>query len=206
LADGTDILRPVALWPVVASSSSGAQMDGSRFDTLARSLGTTGSRRRALAGLLAGALGLLAFRAEETAARKRKGKPKKRKKGGLTCPSGYTACGQQCVDIKDNTLHCGACFVVCSPGKTCCNGVCANLQDDDNHCSVCGQRCRTNDIETARLSAAEICSNGACVDCSIAGNIRDGNPTTCCRGLKFCPGASDGSSASKCVPAGQTCP
>jgi hypothetical protein len=34
-------------------------MDGSRFDTLARSLGRAGSRRRALGGLLAGTLGIL---------------------------------------------------------------------------------------------------------------------------------------------------
>lgn len=182
-------------------------MDGSHFDTLARTLGTTGSRRRALAGLVAGALGLLAFRAEETEAGKRKGKRKKRrKKGGVKCPSGYTACGKQCVDLRDNTQHCGACFVVCSPGKTCCSGVCANLQDDDNHCATCGHRCLTREDETPRLNAAEICSNGACVECSLAGTIETGEPRICCRGLKLCPGNASGTESTRCIPAAQTCP
>jgi hypothetical protein len=34
-------------------------MDGSRFDAVARTLTTAGSRRRAVAGVLAGALGFL---------------------------------------------------------------------------------------------------------------------------------------------------
>jgi hypothetical protein len=180
-------------------------MDGSHVDNLARLLSTRGSRRGGLAGVVTGALSLLALRAEETAAKKGKGKRKKRKKSSLSCPSGYSACGQQCVDLTDNTQHCGACFVVCSPGKVCCGGVCANLLDDDNHCSACGRRCLTRDEETPLIDAAEICSNGACVDCSIAGNIRVEGLTTCCRGLKFCPGNQAGTTANRCVAATQAC-
>ena len=187
-------------------------MDGSDFDALTRSLTTASSRRRITGGLLGGALGLLGWhdQANEVLAKKGKGK-KKKKRGGqrrtqsLSCPSGYTACGQQCVDLTDNTQHCGACFTVCSPGKACCSGTCANLQDDDNHCAACGRRCRTRDEETPRLNAAEICSNGACVDCSIAGNIREGGPSTCCRGLRFCPGNATGSVPARCIPANQAC-
>src|SRR4051812_21725273 len=51
----TDILRHVVLW--IVAVSSGAPVDESRFDTLARALSTAGSRRRALAGLAAGGLG-----------------------------------------------------------------------------------------------------------------------------------------------------
>ena len=43
-------------------------MDGIRFDRLTRSLGTAGSRRRALAGLVAGALGLLSGGSDDEAA------------------------------------------------------------------------------------------------------------------------------------------
>jgi hypothetical protein len=43
-------------------------MDGFRFDSLARSLATASSRRRALGGLLAGALGLVGWPGGEDAA------------------------------------------------------------------------------------------------------------------------------------------
>jgi hypothetical protein len=39
----------------------GVPVDGSRFDNLARSLAQSGSRRRLVAGLLGGALGLVGF-------------------------------------------------------------------------------------------------------------------------------------------------
>jgi hypothetical protein len=204
-------------------------MDGFHFDTLTRTLTVAASRRQTLGSLLGGALGLLGSRAEEAAAKKKCPPCKKRKQGKckgkkpdgtacsggscqsgrcvptLSCSSGYTPCGQQCVDLRDNTQHCGACFTVCSPGKVCCSGTCANLLDDDNHCAACGRRCLTRDEETPRLNAAEICSNGTCVDCSIAGNIREGGPTTCCRGLRFCPGNATGSVPARCIPANQTC-
>jgi hypothetical protein len=53
-------------------------MDAERFDTLARSLTCGGSRRHALTGLVAGALGLLGARAEETAAHDLKATCKKK--------------------------------------------------------------------------------------------------------------------------------
>jgi hypothetical protein len=60
-------------------------MDETRFDALARSLGTAGSRRRALGGLLLGALVLVGSQADETAAhdalkscKKKSGKQKKK--------------------------------------------------------------------------------------------------------------------------------
>src|SRR5687768_14657954 len=54
-------------------------MDDSRFDALARSLGTAGSRRRALSGLLAGTLGILGWHdSDEIAAHNLKAKCKKK--------------------------------------------------------------------------------------------------------------------------------
>src|SRR5688572_25780521 len=54
-------------------------MDGSHFDTLSRTFSTTGSRRRALGGLLLGALGLLnGGGAEDAAAHNLKAKCKKK--------------------------------------------------------------------------------------------------------------------------------
>jgi hypothetical protein len=81
----------------------------------------------------------------------------------------------------------------------------ANLQDNDNHCGTCGHRCLTRDEETPRLNAAEICSSGACVDCHTEGTINPGQPTICCRGLRFCPGTANGSIPSRCIRPDQTC-
>jgi hypothetical protein len=202
---------------VIRDARRHAQMEANRFDFLARSLTLTGTRRRAVGGLVAGALGLLVSQAEETAAKKRKGKKRKKKGSGsrsrsrsgsgshpTTCPGGYSNCGEQCVDLRDNTQHCGACSTVCSPGKSCCNGVCANLQDDDNHCAACGHRCRTTDRETPQVNAAEICSNGACLECTLEGFIDQGKPPRCCRGLTQCP--PKGALPARCFPADRPCP
>jgi hypothetical protein len=191
-------------------------MDGSRFDSIARLLDAPGSRRVALTTLLGGTLGLFTL-TEGGAKKKKKGKRGNGKKTGgrqdgrqggtaaLTCPGGYSNCGEQCVDLRDNPGHCGACGTVCSPGKVCCGGVCANLQADDTNCGTCGRQCLTRDEQTTRIDAAEICSNGACVECSIAGSLRPDSPRTCCSGLKFCPGPADGSGPNRCIPANQTC-
>ena len=58
-------------------------MDAGQFDILTRRLGLAGSRRRALGGVLLGALGLLGVPHDQTAAKKKKPCPpcKKRKKG-----------------------------------------------------------------------------------------------------------------------------
>jgi hypothetical protein len=175
-------------------------MDSDRFDRLSRSLAATLTRRTSL-----GAVTLLGLApVVGTEAKKRKKHRKKKKK--VTCPSGYTACGKQCFDLSDNVQHCGTCATVCSPGKTCCQGVCVNLQDNDSHCAACGKRCQTLDNDTPRIDAAEICQAGVCVECSIAGNIRDTNQNLpCCRGLKFCPGNAQGSTASRCIPENQAC-
>ena len=54
-------------------------MDDFRFDTLARTLGTAGSRRRALGGLLAGTLGMLGWHGgDESAAHELSQKCKKK--------------------------------------------------------------------------------------------------------------------------------
>ncbi|MDQ3225525.1 MAG: hypothetical protein M3Q50_02680, partial [Chloroflexota bacterium] len=60
-------------------------MDPSRFDTFAKSLTMTASRRRAVAGLFAGLLAPLLAK-DELSAKKGKGKGKKKKKGGPPAP------------------------------------------------------------------------------------------------------------------------
>jgi len=40
-----------------------------------------------------------------------------------TCETGYTRCGNACVDLKSDPQHCGSCARVC-PSGVCHNGIC----------------------------------------------------------------------------------
>jgi hypothetical protein len=187
----------------------------SNLDAFCCFSGKAGSRRKALAALV-GALGLLDRHLAPDSALAKKRKKKHKKGGGTTnpppsspppstvsCPTGYSVCGEQCFDLTDNTANCGACGVVCSQSKICCRGVCVDLQDDDANCGDCGHACLTRDDDTPLINAAEICSSGVCVECNVAGIIRMGNPHTCCRGLVLCSSTMSGL---RCVTEGTACP
>jgi hypothetical protein len=122
-------------------------MDDSRFDTLARTLGTAGSRRRALGGLLAGTLGILGWNGgDESAAhdlkakcRKESGEAKKKclkkvKKhkaehaaetsgsSGSSGPSGpVTTCSDNVKNGTESDVDCGGNCPRCPHGGTCDN-------------------------------------------------------------------------------------
>lgn len=50
--------------------------------------------------------------------------------GVCNCSSGTTLCGGQCVDLNQDTRHCGGCFVPCFSNQTCQRGHCqSNLPD-----------------------------------------------------------------------------
>jgi hypothetical protein len=100
-------------------------MDGSTFDMLIQSLTTARSRRRALRGLLAGALGLLGSQTEQAAAKKKpcapckkrkKGKCKKKRPDGTACPGGWCQ-GGRCVAAAPPPPSCQG-----QPDGTPCNG------------------------------------------------------------------------------------
>ncbi|MEZ4563024.1 MAG: hypothetical protein R2853_09830 [Thermomicrobiales bacterium] len=186
-------------------------MESEHVDRFSRTLATALSRRTSLGA--AALLGLVPI--VETRAKRRKKKKKKKKKKNqqkknqsqpqqIECPGGYTACGEQCVDLSDHVEHCGACATVCSPGKTCCQGTCVNLQDNDNHCAACGKRCKTSDDETPRIDAAEICQAGACIECSLEGSIDEEAPKLCCQGLQICAGTIQHPSP-RCIPESEAC-
>jgi hypothetical protein len=165
-------------------------MDESRFDTLIRTLGAPGSRRRALGGLLASTLGGLvgATSREDAAARKkRKACPpcKKRKKGkckaalpdGTAC-SGGTCRGGSCVattaappppcangiqDGAETDIDCGGSCKGCADGRVC-------LDRDDcasAHCTLTGPN---------GLKRCQACKSGGTNLCSPDGA---GNPCKC---------------------------
>jgi hypothetical protein len=133
-------------------------MDESRFDRLVVSLTTTGSRRRALGGLLAGALGVLGWQDSKEAiahnlkatCRKKSGDAKKKclKKArkhaaqhasetppGCVPEPASTTCAGRCGTAANNCGQAVTC-PSCPTGQTCLiNGTCARL------CTAAGAEC-----------------------------------------------------------------
>jgi hypothetical protein len=162
-------------------------MDAARFDALAKSLITARSRRRVLGGLLAGALGLLALRAEETeahnpikACKKKSGDAKKRcikkakkhnAKHAADCtPTTCAAQGKNCGSIADGcggTLSCGSCSP--TPPQTCGGGGTAN---------VCG--CTPNNVACTFGNPAACCSQACCADGIESAVCAPGVASCCC--------------------------
>jgi hypothetical protein len=95
--------------------------DRSSFDTIARSLAHTSSRRGALKVLAGVALaGALARHAPAAV--------------GAACPAGERDCGGTCVNLKTDRNHCGACDKKCGPCHYCGNGTCRPYKDCTNGC------------------------------------------------------------------------
>src|SRR5215212_4981744 len=153
-------------------------MDAERFDTLARSLTTTGSRRRALAAL-AGLLGLLGLAqpGDATAggackpscnecATCKKGKCHKTKHGKVckkgkckpkpndtTC-NGTGKCLNETCNAQPSCMQFSAPCIVGTP-PFCCSGICNNFNPFDVHCDkgAAGTMCL----------AATDCTSGSCI-------------------------------------------
>lgn len=98
-------------------------MDAGQFDQLAATLGASGavSRRAVVAGVLVGALGILA--GVESSARKRK-KKGKGKGNDERCSENQTRCNGKCVNTNTDANHCGSCGHQCASGEECLNGAC----------------------------------------------------------------------------------
>lgn len=81
--------------------------------------------------------------------------------GGEAC----TICNGQCVDLKTNTLNCGACGIACLGGQVCSESKCACAPDkafcagtctpaDRKHCGSSCQECQADEICTGSCQIA----------------------------------------------------
>jgi hypothetical protein len=79
-----------------------------------------------------------------------------------------TLCSGTCVDLQNDTQHCGTCDVACAPGTRCehgscvatcagteCNGACVDTQHDPKNCGGCGVVCPST-------HAQPYCIDGQC--------------------------------------------
>lgn len=98
-------------------------------------------------------------------------KVKCRSKSGLTNCSGEKAC----IDLNDDSDHCGASGQACSAGERCCNGAFVDSESDRANCGNCGIVC----------GSVQICSASVCLLCQPS-SPRCGN--VCCAVESCCAG------------------
>jgi hypothetical protein len=171
-------------------------MDGARFDALTRTLTAASSRRRAIAAVLSGSLGLLglAHPDDATAARSGKCKPKcgaceKCRRGDCDKKNGKKVCKRGKCKPKPTGTPCGT-------GKTCQSGTCR---------LSCPVPCAGGDCS----SGACVCPGGTerCGDACLplCGAMKARDPLTCgCCGTSdaSCTGDGDCCAGLACTPDG----
>ena len=87
-------------------------MDPTRFDSLARSLAQTTSRRRLLQGMAGGFVAGLLGKSTGAVAQPQ------------ACPLGLQHCGELCFDWMSDERHCGGCDRPCGFDQNCFQGTC----------------------------------------------------------------------------------
>jgi hypothetical protein len=179
-------------------------MDCDRFDTLARSLTSTGSRRRALAAILGGSWRLLGWHGGEDAAahnplkscKKKSGKQKKTcvkkaKRHNATHATPAIAPPPPCQNgVKDGTesdVDCGGTCPRCALNKTC------SSRDDCATALCSGQTCVAC---ASRFECGTGATGGDCFCSSVVG----GGPKVCHEG-----DSTGGVSRCDACPAGTVC-
>ena len=163
-------------------------MDAERFDTLARALQTTPTRRLTLGALTA--LGLAALLGEDEAEAKKKGRKKGKKKGGKK--KGVKCQGESCEKEGESLIchpageQCTFTPYPCCPGTACCDGA---PPYNSGVCARATSECCKK--ESADCMRSNECCPGLC--CSSEGqcivNLDGGSPVCstddsieCCEG------------------------
>lgn len=116
---------------------------------------------------------------------------------GLECDPGFTRCGELCVDVSSDALHCGACSVSCDPGEVCSDSMCGpgTLVDGGDSDADAGDDAGMTQVITPPACSGEG-SPDNCV-CGI-GQIKCG---TTCRNVGYDPNHC-GSCGLSCGPGG----
>lgn len=172
--------------PSAALRGGSGYVDELRFDGLARALGGSGSRRQALAALVAG-LGSTLLLTDVEAKRKKRKKKKKPQPPlptpcNAACPAGQVCCGDaclpgnccsaaQCTDAarsvcENNVCVAGACTNRCPAGQVCCGAACVP--------GDCCTRAECTDASRA------LCLNNTCAPCTASQQCGAGR--VCCSG------------------------
>ena len=178
-------------------------MDADRFDALSRSLTTAGSRRRALAGLFSGTLGLFsAWDNEATAKNCKKLKNKKKRKKCLakTLPSSPT-CTPNCDRKVCGDDGCGGSCGSCVAPETCQSGRCGCVPNCTNRvcgsdgctgscgtgtCPTSGQSCTAAGQCVCPTDAPDICGGACRATCAQTQARNPGTCGCCLRNTSFC--------------------
>jgi hypothetical protein len=142
----------------------------------------------------------------------------------ITCTGGQSRCGDECVDLQGDGLHCASCTMVCAAGRVCrqgacelscgasqkaCSGSCVDPSTNPDHCGDCGRVCtRPTGGGTAT------CQMGTCgIQCLMgfhpcAGTTQcaaDGDSTRCGSNCVSCPGIAFGDPICEADTCGVTC-
>ena len=115
------------------------------------------------------------------------------------CPAGRMACGAECVDVRSDERHCGACDAPCevemecvggacaepcAEGQTRCGAECVDTSSDAAHCGGCGAACE-GDLVCEGAECVE-----ACVPTDPPTEVCDGVDNDCDREVD--PGCAEG--------------
>jgi hypothetical protein len=176
-------------------------MDGPRFDGLARSLATSGSRRGFLGGLLGLGAALLGG-GRAGAACLPYGRPcnagdaccngSECQGGVCRCPAGSGVCntinGPLCLTCPPDQLVAAGCRCLCKvggqppvggvcpcpPGLTRCGAACVDTQSDPANCGGCGAGC-----DDGNECTTDACGGGTCAHAAATGAACNGGTGAC---------------------------
>jgi hypothetical protein len=177
-------------------------MDGTRFDSLTRTLGALADRRATVRALSGAAIGVFAPSSGADAKKKKKKCKRGQKKCGKTCcPLGQFCRSGKCSICPPPLFVCpiGGCAETlcggqcCAVRETCVDNQCAPCPDQVNSCGVDAPRCNNGSgfcatsVEggTFCVSAAPVCS-----PCASNDDCADGDDFAICGTCNSCDGAN----------------
>ncbi len=118
----------------------------------------------------------------------------------VPCDGGFL-CGEACLDLSGDPLHCGGCDRACSDGEICSGGTCEYIADCTvtpctglSYCDLGSKQCRPGCIESAQCNGGQTCDL-ASHTCGCPSGMHlcggtcssDSSPLTCGSSCTPCP-------------------